>query len=39
MQVSREFARAGDLPAWLAVWLPNIVYALIAIGLYRTAPK
>ncbi len=39
MQISREFARAGDLPAWLAVWLPNIVYALIAIGLYRTAPK
>jgi lipopolysaccharide export system permease protein len=39
MQVSKEFARAGDLSAWLAVWIPNFVYMIIAIILYRLAPK
>jgi lipopolysaccharide export system permease protein len=39
MQVSKEFARAGDLNPWMAVWLPNFVYALIAVVLYRLAPK
>lgn len=39
MQVSKEFARAGDLAPWLAVWLPNFIYAIIAIALYRNAPK
>lgn len=39
MQISKEFARAGDLSPWLAVWLPNFVYAAIALVLYKLAPK
>lgn len=39
MQISKEFARAGDLAPWLAVWLPNFVYAAIAVVLYKLAPK
>lgn len=39
MQISQEFARAGEFTPGLAVWLPNIVYALIAVVLYRMAPK
>lgn len=39
MQISKEFARAGDLTPWLAVWLPNFVYAAIAVVLYKLAPK
>lgn len=39
MQISKELARAGDLEPWLAVWLPNFVYAGIAIVLYKMAPK
>ena len=38
-RVSEEFAKGGSLPTMLAVWLPNIVYAIIAIYLYRKAPK
>lgn len=39
MQISKEFANAGDIAPWLAVWLPNFIYAIIAIVLYRLAPK
>ncbi|MFA6128027.1 MAG: LptF/LptG family permease [Bacteroidales bacterium] len=39
MQVSKEFANAGDLSPWLAVWLPNFIYAAIAVVLYKLAPK
>ncbi|MCX6226003.1 MAG: LptF/LptG family permease [Bacteroidia bacterium] len=39
MQISKEFANAGDLAPWLAVWLPNFVYAAIAVVLYKMAPK
>ncbi len=39
MQISKEFASAGDLAPWMAVWLPNFVYAAIAVVLYRLAPK
>lgn len=39
MQVSKEFARAGELTTWVAVWLPNFVYAAIAVVLYKLAPK
>jgi len=34
-----EFAKSGTLPIILAVWIPNIIYALIAVYLYRKAPK
>ncbi|MEG1684334.1 MAG: LptF/LptG family permease [Bacteroides sp.] len=37
--VSSTFAINGNMPPMLAVWLPNILYSLIAIYLYRKAPK
>jgi lipopolysaccharide export system permease protein len=39
MQVSTTFATNGNLPAVVAVWIPNIVFAVIALWLYRRAPK
>ena len=38
-RVFEEFAKGGSLPPMLAVWLPNIIYAIIAVYLYRKAPK
>ena len=38
-RISEEFAKGGSLPTMLAVWLPNILYTIIAIYLYRKAPK
>ena len=34
-----EFAKSGTMPAGLAVWTPNLIYLLIAVYLYRKAPK
>lgn len=34
-----EFAKSGTLPPGLAVWLPNLIYLVIAVYLYRKAPK
>jgi len=39
MKFAGEFAKSGILPAWLAIWSPNIIYALIGIYLYKKAPK
>lgn len=39
MQVSTIFAVKMGFNTLLAVWLPNMVYSLIAIGLYRWASK
>ena len=39
MQVSTIFAFKVGFNSLLAVWLPNIVYSLIAIGLYKWASK
>ncbi len=39
MQVSTIFAVKVGFNALLAVWLPNLIYAVIAIGLYRWASK
>jgi lipopolysaccharide export system permease protein len=39
MQISQEFARAGELSPLVAVWMPNIVFAVIAVYLYKVAPK
>ncbi len=36
---AEEFAKSGVFPAGIAVWLPNIIYACIAVYLYRRAPK
>jgi lipopolysaccharide export system permease protein len=38
-RVFEEFAKSGSLPVWLAVWMPNIIFAIIAVYLYRKAPK
>ena len=38
-RVFEEFAKGGTVPPMLAVWLPNIIYAIIAVYLYRKAPK
>ena len=37
--VSATFAINGNTPPIVAVWIPNILYTLIAIYLYRKAPK
>lgn len=39
MQFSSQFAIGGDLHPAVAAWLPNAAYALIAVYLYRMAPK
>ncbi|MDD4644674.1 MAG: LptF/LptG family permease [Bacteroidales bacterium] len=39
MQISKEFARADDLSPWMSVWLPNFIFAAIALVLYKLAPK
>lgn len=37
--ISSSFAISGGWPPALSVWLPNIVYAVIALVLYRITPK
>ncbi|PVX50987.1 lipopolysaccharide export system permease protein [Balneicella halophila] len=39
MRVSTVIASAGTITPLLAIWLPNIIFALIAYILYRLAPK
>lgn len=39
MQISTTFATGGNFSPLLAVWLPNIVYAGIALYLLKIAPK
>ena len=39
MRFTGEFAKGGLLPPVIAVWLPNVLYALVGIYLYRKAPK
>jgi len=39
MQVSQTFATNGNMPAILAVWLPNIFFSMIAAYLLRSAMK
>jgi lipopolysaccharide export system permease protein len=39
MQVSVVFAVNGGTPPMLAVWIPNLMYAVIALFLYRWAAK
>jgi lipopolysaccharide export system permease protein len=39
MQFSSQFAIGGSLPPLLAVWLPNLIFAAVALVLYRMAPK
>ena len=39
MQFSKQFAIGGNLDPLIASWIPNIIYAIIAIFLYKVAPK
>lgn len=39
MQFSSQFAISGTLSPLLAAWIPNIIFALISVYLYRIAPK
>jgi lipopolysaccharide export system permease protein len=38
-QISTVFATRGDLDAATAVWIPNIIFGILAIFLLRIAPK
>lgn len=38
-QLSSVFATNGNMDPMLAVWLPNIIYSVIAVYLYLKAPK
>ena len=39
MQIFTVFATFGDFPPLPAVWIPNIIFGLIAFYLYKIAPK
>jgi len=39
LRFSQMFVHAGVLPPWIAIWLPNVLYSIIALILYRMAPK
>lgn len=36
---SMVFSTKGNLPPFIAAWLPNIVFGLVALWLYRRAPR
>lgn len=39
MQFSSQFAISGSLSPFIAVWIPNVIFAFVAAFLYRLAPK
>ncbi len=39
MQISNTFATSGSVPPLLAVWIPNIIFSVIALFLLKIAPK
>jgi lipopolysaccharide export system permease protein len=39
LQISSVFAIFGNLPASVALWIPNFLYAIVAVILLRLAPK
>jgi len=39
MQVSTTFATNGIAPAYIAVWMPNIIFAALALFMLKNAPK
>jgi lipopolysaccharide export system permease protein len=39
MQFASQFSIKGNLEPMLAMWIPNILYAVIAFVLYKLAPK
>ena len=38
-RVSEQIAISGSIEPWIGVWLPNIIFAIIAIIVYHKAPK
>lgn len=39
MRFSQMFVYTGVMPPWLAIWLPNMIFAIIAGFLYKISPK
>jgi len=39
MKVAVTFAINGNLLPAMAVWVPNIIFGIVALGLYKNAPK
>jgi lipopolysaccharide export system permease protein len=39
MRFSTMFAIRGGIEPIIAVWIPNIIFAFIALSLYRFAPR
>lgn len=39
LQFSSQFAISGSLSPFVAAWIPNVLFLIIAIFLYRLAPK
>jgi lipopolysaccharide export system permease protein len=35
----RTYAEAGAAPAWIAVWIPNIIFGCISIFMYKFVPR
>lgn len=35
----RTFAEAGSMPPEISVWIPNIIFALISLGMYKYVPR
>jgi lipopolysaccharide export system permease protein len=35
----RTFAEAGSMPPWVSVWIPNLIFAAISIGMYKYVPR
>lgn len=39
MQFSSQFSIGGSIPPLIAVWIPNIIFAFVALIMYKMAPK
>ena len=39
MQISNTFATFGSTPAVVAVWIPNLIFSVLALYMLRSAPK
>jgi lipopolysaccharide export system permease protein len=39
MQFSSQFAISGAFSPFVAVWIPNVIFAVISVFIYRLAPK
>jgi lipopolysaccharide export system permease protein len=39
MQFSSQFAISGAFSPFIAVWIPNVLFSIVAVFLYRLAPK